>query len=254
MRKVRLCCEKWERQADATQRQHIRDAMPAQVLTSTTTTSKAFSHRSLPGPKSGQALCVHYFRAVDSTDRGPTTGVGGPKLCGDTPSNREGKKVAGEMTVPVTRAAGITATTGHKRSFKQAQHRCLHHPLGSTMYKGKRVRQSVGAPHCHSRHLITSPQAAPASLSGFLWGEIKAFLGGDGLQYDFIVLQETHCTSFSAFQVDQWMAVGSATKRGKGYSRWCIRSMMPPWSATRRSFQSECYESKCAMIAQRLKH
>ncbi|CAE7718860.1 unnamed protein product [Symbiodinium sp. CCMP2592] len=54
------------------------------------------------------------------------------------------------------------------------------------------------------------------SLSGFLWGEIKAFLGGEGLQYDFIFLQETHRTSSSAFQVDKWMAVGSATKRGEG--------------------------------------
>ncbi|CAE7279311.1 unnamed protein product [Symbiodinium natans] len=54
------------------------------------------------------------------------------------------------------------------------------------------------------------------SLSGFLWGEVKAFLGGEGLQYDFIFLQETHRTAFCAFKVDNWMAVGSSTKRGEG--------------------------------------
>ena len=60
------------------------------------------------------------------------------------------------MTVPVTRAAGITATTGHKRSFKQAQHRCLHHPLGSTMYKGKRVHGSQLGLHT-ATHATLSP-------------------------------------------------------------------------------------------------
>ena len=54
------------------------------------------------------------------------------------------------------------------------------------------------------------------SLSGFLWGEIKTFLKGEGLQYDFIFLQETHRASFSTFQIDRWMAVGSSTKRGEG--------------------------------------
>ncbi|CAE7247004.1 unnamed protein product [Symbiodinium natans] len=53
------------------------------------------------------------------------------------------------------------------------------------------------------------------SLSGFLWGEVKAFLGGEGMQYDFIFLQETHRTAFCAFKVDNWMAVGSSTKRGE---------------------------------------
>ena len=49
-----------------------------------------------------------------------------------------------------------------------------------------------------------------------VWGETKDFLSGEGFQYDFIFLQETQRTSFSAFQVDKWMAVGSATKRGEG--------------------------------------
>ena len=54
------------------------------------------------------------------------------------------------------------------------------------------------------------------SLGGFLWSEVKIFLGEEGLQYDFIFLQETHRSSSSAFQIDKWMAVGSATKRGEG--------------------------------------
>ena len=54
------------------------------------------------------------------------------------------------------------------------------------------------------------------SLGGFLWSEVKVFLSGEGLQYDFVFLQETHRTASSTFQIDRWTAVGSATKRGEG--------------------------------------
>ena len=134
--------------------------------------------------------------------------------------------MAAEKTVPVTRAAGVTATMGHKRSFRQAQHRCKQDPLGSTRYQGKRIHGSHHTafqtpptvahkprrPACRSRgganQRLRVLSINVNSLSGFRWGEMKAFLGGEGLPYDFIFLQETHRTSISAFQVDhngwQW--------------------------------------------------
>ena len=48
-------------------------------------------------------------------------------------------------------------------------------------------------------------------LSAFMWSDLKAFLRGPGLQYDTILLQETHRTQSSEFCTAGWNAIGSAS-------------------------------------------
>ena len=126
--------------------------------------------------------------------------------------------------------------TGFKRSFRRAQRRCAQNQQNHTIYKGKQTPGSqLGLHSAGSDPMSTGPRRRPAcrrrggqaqrlkilsvnvnSLGGFLWSEVKIFLSGEGLKYDFVFLQETHRAASSAFQIDRWMTVGSATKRGEG--------------------------------------
>ena len=162
--------------------------------------------------------------------------MGGPNPNDQPRPHQVGKHAPGGTTAPVNTAANAGATTGFKRSFRRAQRRCTQNHQGYTTYQGKLIHGSqLGL---HSAQTTSQPSARKRSpvcrrrgghtqrlkilsinvnsLGGFLWSEVKIFLGEEGLQYDFIFLQETHRSSSSAFQIDKWMAVGSATKRGEG--------------------------------------
>ena len=205
----------------------------------TTTASAVRSKFGWPGPKSGLRALIILAQSMLLTEgvRVPASaGAGGPKPTEDIGVRQKGKHAPGGRTAPVMQTAGVMVNTGRKRSFMRAQNRSQQHPQGYARYRGQYLHCSQLGLHT-ARDTIPTPRATrrPAykrrggtaqrikvlsinvnSLSGFLWGEIKTFLRGDGLQYDFIFLQETHRASFSTFQIDKWMAVGSSTKRGEG--------------------------------------
>ena len=202
-------------------------------------TSTATPGLSLPGPKSGLYALIwmtHRITRVGGVRVPVSHGAGGPTTTDrHFPASLVGKQVAGETTAPVFGAAGVTTQVGRKRSFQRAQHQSTQNPLGYTRYRGRFMHCSQLGLHTATMPSLTTakPRRPPCrprggaqqrlkvlsinvnSLSGFLWGEVKAFLGGEGMQYDFIFLQETHRTAFCAFKVDNWMAVGSSTKRGE---------------------------------------
>ena len=221
----------------------LRPCSKRQTFTPTfehTTTSRARIKHSLPGPKSGLRLallmCLHSITQTGGVRVPISAEMGGPNPTDHTRQHHVGKHAPGGTTEPANTAAHAGATTGFKRSFRRAQHRCTQHNQGYTTYQGKLVHGSqLGLhtaqetsqasarkrrPECRRRGGHTQRLKILSinvnSLGGFLWSEVKVFLGEEGLQYDFIFLQETHRSTSSVFQIDKWMAVGSATKRGEG--------------------------------------
>ena len=221
----------------------LRPCSKRKIFTPTfedTTTSRARILHSLPGPKSGLRLalsiCLHSIIPTGGVRVPIPAGMGGPNPNDHIRPHHVGKHAPGGTTAPVNMAAHAGATTGFKRSFRRAQHRCTQHNQGYTTYQGKLVHgRQLGL---HAARTASQPAARKRrpecrrrgghtqrlkilsinvnSLGGFLWSEVKVFLGEEGLQYDFIFLQETHRSTSSVFQIDKWMAVGSATKRGEG--------------------------------------
>ena len=179
-------------------------------------------------------------------------GMGGPSPNDQPRPQQVGKHAPGGTTAPVNPAADAGATTGFKRSFRRAQRRCTQNHQGYTTYQGKLIHGSqLGLHTAQTNTQSSTRKRRPVcrrrgghtqrlkilsinvnSLGGFLWSEVKIFLGEEGLQYDFIFLQETHRSSSSAFQIDKWMAVGSATKRGEG-----VLTLVNP--KTRKLFRAE---------------
>ena len=212
-------------------------------LTSTsedTTTSRIRIRHSLPSPKSGLRLalllCLHSITQTGGVRVPVPAGMGGPNPNDQPRPHKVGKHAPGGTTAPVNPAANAGATTGFKRSFRRAQRRCTQNHQGYTTYQGKLIHGSqLGLHTAQTTAQSSTRKRRPVcrrrgghtqrlkilsinvnSLGGFLWSEVKIFLGEEGLQYDVIFLQETHRSSSSAFQIDKWMAVGSATKRGEG--------------------------------------
>ena len=229
-------------------------------------TSHARNQCGWPGPKSGLRLLLFFMQNITPTGgvRVPVpAGTGGPKLTGHVCPRVVGKH-APCTTAPVSGAVRVMEATGFKRSFRGAQRRCAQHQQNHTIYKGKQTPGSqLGLHSARSDHISTGPRRRPAcrrrggqaqrlkilsvnvnSLGGFLWSEVKIFLSGEGLQYDFVFLQETHRTASSTFQIDRWTAVARPPSEEKESSRWLTRNMMPPRSDTRKSYPAESSESK----------
>ena len=221
----------------------IRPYSKWQNLTSTsedTTTSRIRNRHSLPGPKSGLRLafllCLHSITQTGGVRVPVPAGMGGPNPNDQPRPHQVGKHAPGGTTAQVNPAANAGATTGFKRGFRRAQRRCTQNHQGYTTHQGKLIHgsqlglhtaQTMAQPSTQKRRPVCRRRGGQTqrlkilsinvnSLGGFLWSEVKIFLGEEGLQYDFIFLQETHRSSSSAFQIDKWMAVGSATKRGEG--------------------------------------
>ena len=237
----------------------IRPYSKWQNLTSTsedTTTSRIRNRHSLPGPKSGLRLafllCLHSITQTGGVRVPVPAGMGGPNPNDQPRPHQVGKHAPGGTTAQVNPAANAGATTGFKRGFRRAQRRCTQNHQGYTTHQGKLIHgsqlglhtaQTMAQPSTQKRRPVCRRRGGQTqrlkilsinvnSLAGFLWSEVKIFLGGEGLQYDFIFLQETHRSSSSAFQIDKWMAVGSATKRGEG-----VLTLVNP--KTRKLFRAE---------------
>ena len=186
--------------------EHVKQRLPHKKEQRTTNVDKTGSRtrpptvparksQSQPGPKSGAGV----LRLILMTSTlpgscgvrvpGASTSPGRPNPQTQISQYLVGKQVEGASVQIASRAA----TRSHcAEAYKRAPDRV------KTRRGGKQLRFRICTLNV-------------GGLSAFMWADLKAFLSGPGLQYDAMLLQETHRTQSNEFRTAGWSAIGSAS-------------------------------------------